>query len=171
VASEKNPGPVEVCRWRQPRKLGRQQAGDGTQTTTAQVTMPLTVDDLALIKGMIRQELASYYEKQQKTTPKKEYHTINDIRKLILKHIEEIREFVGITEFPIATIRAFLKPRMKLTSKDLELIARDRSDKTFRIDNQITNVFNSLPSWPDNPFISVRRGHYRLRPVASQLEI
>jgi hypothetical protein len=133
--------------------------------------MPLTVDDLALIKGKIRQELASYYEKQQKTTPKKEYHTVNDIRKLILKHIEEIRNFIGTTEFPIATIRAFLKPRMELKSKDLELISHSRDGKTFRIDNQITNVFNSLPSWPDSPFISVRRGYYRLRPVASQLEI
>ena len=131
--------------------------------------MPLFPQDVAFIKDLIRQEYFSL-QKQQKTTPEKEYHTVDDLRKIILEHLEEIRELVGTEEFPIATIRAFLKRRITLKPGDLDLVHRNGGE-TCRIDGQVTNVFNYSVNWPEKPFVFVRRGHYRLRPVATQLKI
>lgn len=130
---------------------------------------PLTPDDLILIQGMIDRAISCNTIHATKKKLDTGFHSAKEIRNIIIQHIDELRLFVGESEFPIGTVKAFVKKYAKLRPGDLVVL--NRSHIATRFDGQVTNVFNNLHSWPENPFILVRRGHYRLRPVASQLEI
>ena len=132
---------------------------------------PLTPDDLIQINGMINDAIAMHLNNSPTNKLKKDYHTIHDIRRIILEHVEEMRSFLGDSDFPIGIIKAYLKRKTILTPNDKTILRSNKNACEIRFERQVVNAIQSH-NWFENPFEPTKhRGYYRLRPVASQLEI
>jgi len=89
----------------------------------------------------------------------RDFHTIGDIKALILTNLEEFRAFCSGDEFHIATLITFLKMQTELTAYDKEIMPKGKDNPATRFESQVHSVFSK---WPDAPMErAARRGYYR----------
>jgi glutathione S-transferase len=68
-----------------------------------------TQDQINFINQLIDDRIAHHAQSERKKSRMRDFHTINDIRDLILSNLEEFRAFCCGDEFHIATLTSFLK--------------------------------------------------------------
>lgn len=133
--------------------------------TASLFTSPaLNNDDLIrLIDERIALALSRRKTKPAKPAKESPFHTVQEIRRLILENLHELRKELGEdTEFDIVVLRHFLTKMTVLRPLDLEQIG----GKNNRWEDQ---VLNAVGQWPgDNPpIINTRRRHYKFSPSFS----
>jgi hypothetical protein len=107
-----------------------------------------TQDQINFINQLIDDRIAHHAQSERKKSRMRDFHTINDIRDLILSNLEEFRAFCCGDEFYIATLTSFLKLKTELTAHYMT-----------RFESQVQSCF---PKWHDAPIERAsRRGYYR----------
>ena len=97
---------------------------------------------------------------KQRAQTRKPYHTVADVRQLIVDNEATLRQQLGIREFDIAVLRYELAKLTVLLEADLELIGSSDSLQE-RWDHQVLNALKSS-DWPDCPIEpGTKRRSYR----------
>jgi hypothetical protein len=104
--------------------------------------MDFTPEQIAFIDKMIADRLL---QSKINTVNVKSYHSIPEIRLLILTHIDAIKKEIGNVSFDLSVLRFVLKKHTKLRSKDEEWMENSGCE---RFDNQISNAIRS-DGWPN----------------------
>jgi hypothetical protein len=88
-----------------------------------------------------------------------EYHSVNQIRVLILKYLPDLIDWFGSDDFHLTTFCDYLSRKTTLLPGDYEIIGKRR-----RWNSQTNNALQAQ-NWPEFPIHpSGRRGHYRIAP-------
>ena len=117
-----------------------------------------TQDQINFINQLIDDRIAHHAQPDRQQS--RIFHTINDIRTLIVENLEEFMSFCSGDEFHIATLTSFLRLQTKLTAHDKELIPQGKGGNPMtRFESQVQSVFSK---WHDAPIErAARRGYYR----------
>jgi hypothetical protein len=118
----------------------------------------LTPEDIEFITNLIDQRILAA---RPQSTKEPDYHTTNDIRRLILLHLPEFRQWAGCQPFPVSLIRHFLSTRITMRERDLDDIKCGRNNNSVctRFDQQLGNA---LLHWPGGPLCKAdKRGYYK----------
>lgn len=120
-----------------------------------------TSDQLILIEQIVDRRILMHKSKQRAQT-RKPYHTVADVRQLILDNEETLRHQLGVRDFDIAVLRHELAKLTTLLEADHELIGREDSHSFQpRWDSQVLNALKTS-DWPECPFEpSGKRRSYR----------
>jgi len=119
-----------------------------------------TQDQINFINQLIDDRIAHHAQPDRQQSRMRDFHTISDIRFLIVEYLEEFRDFCSGDEFHIATLTSFLKLKTELTAYDKEQMPQGKaSNPTTRFESQVQSVFSK---WHDAPIErAARRGYYR----------
>jgi hypothetical protein len=119
-----------------------------------------TQEQINFINQLIDDRIAHHAQPDCQKSRMRAFHTINDIRALILSNLEEFRAFCFGDEFHIATLITFLKRQTELTAHDKELMPQGKAGNYMtRFESQVQSVFSN---WHDAPIErAARRGYYR----------
>ena len=119
-----------------------------------------TQEQINFINQLIDDRIAHHAQPDRQKSRMRDFHTIGDIRALILANLEEFRAFCFGDEFHIATLTSFLKLKTELTANDKEPMPQGKaSNPTTRFESQVQSVF---AKWHDAPIErAARRGYYR----------
>ena len=119
-----------------------------------------TQDQINFISQLIDARIAHHSRPDHQNSRMRDFHTIGDIRVLILANLEEFRAFCFGDEFHIATLTSFLKLKTELTADDKEPMPQGKaSNPMTRFESQVQSVFSK---WHDAPIErAARRGYYR----------
>ena len=119
-----------------------------------------TQDQINFINQLIDARFAHHAQFDRQESRMRDFHTIGDIRALIIANLEEFRAFCFGDEFHIATLTSFLKLKTELTADDKEPMPQGKaSNPMTRFESQVQSVF---PKWHDAPMErAARRGYYR----------
>ena len=117
-----------------------------------------TQDQINFINQLIDDRIAHHAQPDRQQS--RIFHTINDIRFLIVEYLEEFRDFCSGDEFHIATLTSFLRLQTKLTAHDKEPMPKGKTNNSMtRFESQVQGVFYN---WHDAPIErAARRGYYR----------
>ena len=117
-----------------------------------------TQDQINFINQLIDDRIAHHAQPDRQQS--RIFHTINDIRTLIVENLEEFRSFCSGDEFHIATLTSFLKLKTELTAHDKEPMPQSKAGNPMtRFESQVQSVFSK---WHDAPIErAARRGYYR----------
>jgi len=117
-----------------------------------------TQDQINFINQLIDARIAHHAQPDRQQS--RIFHTINDIRTLIVEYLEDFRDFCSGDEFHIATLTLFLKLKTKLTAHDKERMPQGKAGNPMtRFESQVQSVFSK---WHDAPIErAARRGYYR----------
>ena len=123
--------------------------------------MTFTPEQIAIIEQIVDAKLAASRRSTRPTAVQKRWHTIPEIRQLILQQLPSLIEWFGNDEFDIAVLRHFLARKTTMRDGDLEIPNADHQNMT-RWDAQVLAAVN--PSmWPQCPIVPTsKRRHYRL---------
>jgi len=118
-----------------------------------------TQDQINFINQLIDDRIAHHAQPDRQQSRMRDFHTIGDIRALILANLEEFRAFCFGDEFHIATLTSFLKLKTELTAHDKEPMPQGKaSNPTTRFESQVQSVFSK---WHNAPIKrAARRGYY-----------
>ena len=117
-----------------------------------------TLQEIEAIEALIDKKIAAHNAFQ----PVKHYHSIPEIRALILQTLPKLRDMVGTKEFPLSFYRWFLRNRTTCVPGDDVTMRRDGQNTTLtRFDSQVSGALNAK-SWPDCPIKKVRLGIYQI---------
>ena len=129
-----------------------------------------TPKQIQLIEQIIDQRILSN-ESKQKPQRSKLFHTVQEIRKLIVDNEARLRQLLGIHEFDIAVLRYELSKLTTLQDGDHELLISKKTAQK-RWDSQVLNALSGC-DWPGCPLEQgSRRRSYRFKaihPDASQM--
>jgi len=119
-----------------------------------------TQDQINFISQLIDARIAHHAQLDHQNSRMRDFHTIGDIRALILANLEDFRSFCSGDEFHIATLSSFLKLKTELTAHDKELMPQGKaSNPATRFESQVQSVFSK---WHNAPIErAIRRGYYR----------
>jgi hypothetical protein len=119
-----------------------------------------TQDQINFINQLIDERIAHHAQFDRQESRMRVFHTIGDIRALIVANLEEFRAFCFGDEFHIATLTSFLKLKTELTADDKEPMPQGKaSNPMTRFESQVQSVFSK---WHDAPIErAARRGYYR----------
>jgi hypothetical protein len=119
-----------------------------------------TEDQLNFIRQLIDDRIAHYARLNHQANRPHSFHTINDIRTLILTNLEEFSGFCSGDEFHISTLTSFLKRNTELTADDKEPMQRGKANNPMtRFEQQVQSCFSK---WHNPPIEkAARRGYYR----------
>ena len=117
-----------------------------------------TQDEINFINQLIDARIAHHAQSDRQESRMRDFHTIGDIRALIVANLEEFRVFCFGDEFHIATLTSFLKLKTELTAYDKETLSQGKN-KVTRFESQVRSVFSK---WRNAPIKrAARRGYYR----------
>jgi uncharacterized Rmd1/YagE family protein len=117
-----------------------------------------TQDEINFINQLIDARIAHHAQLDHQNSRMRDFHTIGDIKALILKNVEEFRSFCSGDEFHLATLTMFLKMHTELTAYDKETLSQGKN-KVTRFESQVRSVFSK---WRNAPIKrAARRGYYR----------
>ena len=119
-----------------------------------------TQEQINFINQLIDDRIAHHAQPDCQKSRMRDFHTINDIRTLIVENLEEFRSFCSGDEFHIATLTSFLKLQTDLTAHDKEPMPQGKAgNPTTRFESQVQSVFSK---WHYAPIErAARRGYYR----------
>ena len=119
-----------------------------------------TQEQINFINQLIDDRIAYHAQPDCQESRMREFHTIGDIRALILFNLEEFKAFCFGDEFHIATLTSFLKLKTELTADDKESMPQGKaSNPMTRFESQVQSVFSK---WHDAPIErAARRGYYQ----------
>ena len=119
-----------------------------------------TQDQINFINQLIDARIAHHAQPDRQQSRMRDFHTISDIRFLIVEYLEEFRDFCSGDEFHIATLTSFLKLKTELTAHDKEPMPQGKAGNPMtRFESQVQSVFSK---WHDAPIErAARRGYYR----------
>ena len=135
-----------------------------TQNLLAPLLTPFSSEQIAIIEGIVDAKLASIGLLTQTTADLKPYHTIVEIRKLIIEQLPNLIEWFGSNEFDIAVLRHFLARKITMREGDLELLTKNMT----RWDQQVLNALDPT-GWQECecPIVSTgKRRQYRINLIA-----
>jgi hypothetical protein len=119
-----------------------------------------TQDQINFINQLIDDRIAHHAQPDRQQSRMRDFHTIKDIRFLIVEYLEEFRDFCFGDEFHIATLASFLKLKTELTAHDKELMPQGRAgNPVTRFESQVQSA---LAKWPAPIERAARHGYYRL---------
>jgi hypothetical protein len=120
-----------------------------------------TQDQINFINQLIDDRIAHHAQPDRQQSRMRDFHTIKDIRFLIVEYLEEFRDFCFGDEFHIATLTSFLKLKTELTAYDKEPKPKGRAgNRMTRFESQVQSA---LAKWHGAPIErAARRGYYRL---------
>lgn len=122
-----------------------------------------TPEQINFIEGLIDKKIqaSAAAPPRGKAATTKDYHTVREIRDLIMKHLDEWREFAFGKDFPLAALRFFLRTKVEMRPGDVEIAKNGNGE--MRFDAQVGNAL-SVDHWPECPFIrSSRIGHWKFK--------
>lgn len=127
------------------------------------MTSMLTQHDLDLIAAMISDAItkAMAVQPDEKPVTQKSYHDSEEIKKIIIEHLDEFRAFVGFDYFAVETLRCFLRTKMTLSEADVEIVDNRYPGGKTRFCAMVCYVL--ARPWPDGPFIKLNRNRYAFR--------
>jgi hypothetical protein len=119
-----------------------------------------TQDQINFISQLIDDRIAHHAQLDHQNSRMRDFHTIGDIRALILANLEDFRSFCSGDEFHIATLTSFLKLKTELTAYDKEPMPQGKaSNPMTRFESQVQSIFSK---WHNAPIErAARRGYYR----------
>lgn len=120
-----------------------------------------TQDQINFISELINERIAHHAQLDHQNSRIRHFHTIGDIRALIVENLEEFRSLCSGDEFHIATLITFLKLQTELTAYDKETQPQRRHNDNpgTRFESQVRHVFSK---WHNAPIERAsRRGYYR----------
>jgi hypothetical protein len=130
-------------------------------TNYLQHNIMFTPDQIALIEQIVDKRIAL----RKTRGPQRPYHTIPEIRELIVMHLPSLQAEIGNDEFDIAVLRHCLARKITLRDADLEYVGTE-GNKSRRWEQQTLSALN-LQAWPECPIIpGSRRRSYRFATVA-----
>jgi len=126
--------------------------------------MDFTLEQIAFIDKMIADRLL---QSNINTTNVKSYHSIPELRLLVLTHIDAIKKEIGDVIFTVQVLSFVVKKYTKLRPGDEEWLPK-RSGERFG--NQLANAIRAH-GWPNGcPFEPTdKRGQYRFTKPTNQL--
>lgn len=121
----------------------------------------LTPEDVEFINSLIDAKLNGGSVAPVVKPKEKRYHTVQEIRMLIVKHLEELKEELGSGEFDIVLLRHFLARKTTLLEGDTEKTSNG-CHYDSRWDSRVANAL-AAKSWPGQaPIVSAgKRRLYR----------
>ena len=123
----------------------------------------LTQEDIEYIQLMIDERIASSEAKPRAPRIEKDYHTVYDIRDLIMGHLAEFKQWIGAECFQLTLLRHFLAQRVTYKARDLEIMPNGKSG-TSHVTRFDQSVANAIQTWKHGPFRKTDKpGHYVLR--------
>ena len=119
-----------------------------------------TQDQIDLINQLIDYRVAHHAQSNHQANHPRHFHTISEIRSLILANLEEFRAFCFGEEFHIATLTSFLKQKTELTAHDKQLMPQGNTINCMtRFEQQVQSCFSK---WHNRPIEkAARRGYYQ----------
>ena len=120
-----------------------------------------TQDQINFISQLIDARIAHHAQLDHQNSRIRDFHTIGDIRSLIVENLEEFRSLCSGDEFHIATLTTFLKLQTELTAYDKETKpqGKHKDNPATRFEAQVQRAF---PKWHNAPIErAARRGYYR----------
>ena len=118
-----------------------------------------TPDQIALIEQIAqrvydnRSSVAKLPSKPTAEAKAKDYHTIPQIRALVLQHLAEFSEYVGQEPFDIAIPRHWFSLKTQMMPGDL-IVTNGKHQSVTRWEQQFLSAISSN-TWPESPFLSV----------------
>jgi len=119
-----------------------------------------TQDQINFINQLIDDRIAHHARPDCQKSRMRAFHSISDIRDLIVENLEEFRSFCAGDDFHIATLTSFLKLQTELIAGDKELMSQGKAgNQMTRFELQVQSV---VSKWHDAPIErAARRGYYR----------
>jgi hypothetical protein len=117
-------------------------------TNSLPINPMFTADQILLIEQIVDRRILMHKTKQRAQTHKP-YHTVADVRQLIIDNEATLRQQLGIREFDIAVLRHELSKLTTLLDADRELIGSADSLQE-RWDHQVLNALKAS-DWPECP--------------------
>jgi len=122
-----------------------------------------TSEQITFLEQLIDQRVALSKRKPVNVNP--HFHTLPEIRQLVMDHIDELWEEFGVQTFELGALRHVLSKMTTLRPGDYELNGTT-AEAQPRWEAQVAQVAaNPWPGKQENPFEAIegRRAHYRLR--------
>jgi len=120
-----------------------------------------TQEQLNLIAEIVDLRTASHEQSMHQLMHKggTGYHTLEDIRNILVNRLDEFRDFLGDGDFHISVLHAFLRKSVELSPLDKELRSYNSGAPITRFEHQVCQAFKR---WQNAPIKrAARRGYYR----------
>ena len=120
-----------------------------------------TQEQLDLIAEIVDLRIASHEQSMHQLMHKggTGYHTLEDIRNIMVNRLDEFRDFLGDGDFHISVLHAFLRKSVELSPLDKELRSYNQGVPITRFEHQLRQAFKN---WQNAPIkTATRRGYYR----------
>jgi hypothetical protein len=120
-----------------------------------------TQEQLNLVAEIVDLRIANHEQLMHRKVRRGDngYHTLEDIRNIVVNRLEEFRDFFGDGDFHISVLHAFLRKSVELSPLDKELRSYNQGVPITRFEHQISQAFKN---WENSPIKrAARRGYYR----------
>jgi len=116
-------------------------------------TTMLTQEDIEFIQLLIDQRIATFKQPAVKPQQDKNYHTVYEIRDIIMMMLPEFKQWINKESFQVTLLRHFLAIHVNQKPGDFEIILNGKNKGQSQLTRFNQQIANAIQTWRHGPFI------------------